>query len=274
MVAQVLTQAVGETCRDPVPEKEDADIVPTSPAVSETEVDELLSLYEAIQVRKGNQTYPLVLPSEVASNGLQREFADEQYALVRDLEAAQFQSFLDDCYKAFRLDLPADSETSESVRHASWARQNYYLCSKQFFIGQSFASKEMAHRWDAERFLPLLAVASIEDDEERQAAADLCRRMQQQWITAFDSVLWARWGEIEKRKCVKEGQARFWTFIEEEYFVVLAELVKTKVAEADAEASLEQAFKREVLALWEEERSKSAFLPTAVPEGLTHVKMQ
>ena len=252
MVAQVLTQAVGETCRDAVPEKEDADIVPTSPAVSDTEVDELLSLYDAIQKRKGEQIYPLVLPAEVASDGLQREFADEQYALVRDLEAVQFQSFLDDCYEAFRLDLPADPETSESVRHALWARQNYYLCSKQFFIDQSFASKVMAHRWDAEKFLPLLAVASIEDDEERQVAAAICKRMQQQWITAFDSVLWAKWGKIEKRKSVKELQARFWTFIEEEYFVVLAEVVERKVTEADAEASLEQAFKHKVLALWEE----------------------
>ena len=274
MAVQVLTQAVSETCRDTVPEKEDADIVPTSPAVSETEVDELLSLYDAIQKRKGKQIYPLVLPAEVASDGLQREFADEQYALVRDLEAVQFQSFLDNCYEVFRVHLPADPEISESVRHALWARENYYLCSKQFFINQSFASKVMAHRWDAEKFLPLLAVASIEDDEERQVAAAICKRMQQQWITAFDSVLWARWGKIEKRKCVKELQARFWTFIQEEYFVVLAEVVETKVTEADAEASLEQAFKHKVLALWEEERSKSAFLPAAVPEEFTHVKMQ
>ena len=72
MATQALTQAVGETCRDTVPEKEDAAIAATSPGVIDAEVDELLSLYELIQTRKDQQVYPLVLPAEVASDGLQR----------------------------------------------------------------------------------------------------------------------------------------------------------------------------------------------------------
>ena len=40
MASQALIQAVGETCRDTVPEKEDADIAATSPGVTDAEVDE------------------------------------------------------------------------------------------------------------------------------------------------------------------------------------------------------------------------------------------
>ena len=101
------------------------------------------------------------------------------------LEIVQFQIFLDDCYETFRRDVPADPEhpeVSEPIRHALWARENYYRFPKTFFINQTFGTKLLAHRWDTERFL---------------------------------FVLWKRWSKIKQRESVKECLVRFQAFIEE-----------------------------------------------------------
>ena len=112
MVTQELVGASGVACRDTVPAQENTDAVAMSPGnhpvEGEAGADELVALYDAIQSRKDQQQYPLVLPVEVASGGLQREFADEQCAFVRGFGIVQFQSFLVGCYETLRRDVPAD----------------------------------------------------------------------------------------------------------------------------------------------------------------------
>ena len=69
-------------------------------AEEKTEADKFVTLYEAIRERK-DQGSPLVSPWEVASDGLQRELADEQRVFRRSLEVLQLQSFLASFFMAF-----------------------------------------------------------------------------------------------------------------------------------------------------------------------------
>ena len=98
MAAQELVDASGGVGRDTVPARENMDAVSVLPANNPVEGDaaanEPVVLCNAIQARKNKAEYPLVLPIEVASDGLQREFADEQCTFVRGMGIVQFQSFL------------------------------------------------------------------------------------------------------------------------------------------------------------------------------------
>ena len=171
MSKRELSDASGVDGRNPIPAFKEGELADT------LDENALVALHESTQSRRERDEYPLVLPAEVAASGLQRDFAEEQCAFVRGMDTVQFQSFLDDRYQVYRRDALADSDVPEPVRHAKWAMDTFYSNSKEFDILQSFETRVFAHRWDAERFLPLLAVACLGDDEERQEAFAIVRRM-------------------------------------------------------------------------------------------------
>ena len=80
----------------------------------------------------------------------------------------------------------------------------------------------------------------------------ISKLMRQGWILDVDALVRKRRHNIKLRKNGEEHLARFQTFIEEEYFVVVAEVVGAKVV-------LEQVLGDRVLALWAVKNHSLAF---------------
>ena len=127
---------------------------------------DIAALVDQIHERCEANQFPMILPGEVCSS--QQHFAKETLNLLDKTETVELQSFIESQYVQFRADSPADDDEPEGVRRAKWARLGYYVVARKYLVQKSMLSKQLAHRFAGEVFVPLLSPSSISNQEAQK----------------------------------------------------------------------------------------------------------
>jgi hypothetical protein len=159
-----------------------------------------------------------------------------------------------------------DVTDSEQVKHAKWVRDVYYTLTRNFFFEMSYNTGEFAHRWESEKFLPLVSVASIGDIELRKDAIVAVSAMQEEYITTFNDALHDKWQSIMRRASGAGDLKRFNIFLEEEYYQILSDIITKHANMATLKKEDEAVIMQKIKEKWELEKLKSNFLNATPPD--------
>ena len=144
----------------------------------------LCRLTDSIGDRMRKKVFPAVQPEEVMGKSAQR-FAMELLQYSIQIEAVELQPYLDQCYKDFRRNNPADESVSENVLRAMWARDTYYPLLLEFSFGKALDKHRFLHRMEGNLFVPMIPLASIEDETKLDGAKKCVGEMTEDMIRGF-----------------------------------------------------------------------------------------
>ena len=152
----------------------------------------------AIVDRIANHSFPLVAPSEQLGESV--ENASELLVWIQKCEAVELQSYIDEQWRLFRSSAIYDSEESEGLRHAVWARQHYYAHLRHWIELQK-TRKDLTFFESLQTLLDLPSVSesllselrSITSVLDPKAAEHVARHIEMSW-DRFQATLpdWAR----------------------------------------------------------------------------------
>ena len=138
--------------------EEDSRLAEVSDEVDDEAEIALSRLIDSIGDRMQNNMFPAVQPEEVMGESAQ-SFATELLQYSIQIEAVELQSYLDQCYKDFRRDNPADESVPEKVRRAMWARDTYYPLLLEFSFGKALDKHRFLHRMEGNLFVLMIPLA-------------------------------------------------------------------------------------------------------------------
>ena len=132
---------------------------------------------DTIAARMAENKFPYVNPDELGDH---QETINAEAALAysQEVEAVEIKSFIDAEKAKYAANNPGDEALSREVKDAQWVHRSFYPLMREFLYTKALEEKKFDHRMSDDGFVPLLAVASLEDGEQREMATAATKKSQ------------------------------------------------------------------------------------------------
>ena len=123
-------------------------------------------------------------------------------------------------------------------------------------VRESFEKKAFVHRIEEEKFISLISVEDITDNDKKNFSLATLSKVKGEHINAIDAKLWKEWASVEEVLDMTEANplGSFFKFIDEEYVVLIDQVFNASNKEAfkppvepDEYASVDEAIARSQL---------------------------
>ena len=147
----------------------------TATGDEENRADELAQsaseIIDAIAARMAENKFPYVNPDELGDHQ-EAINAEAVLAYSQEVETVEMKSFIDTEKAKYAANNPGDEALSR------WVHRSFYPLMREFLYIKALEEKKFDHRMSDDGFVPLLAVASLEDGEQREMAAAAAKKSQ------------------------------------------------------------------------------------------------
>ena len=184
------------------------------------------ALLLVIDARAKRLEFPLVQPEEMFGS-VDLEEAEDIICLGRKVNFSSLQAVVEREWEKYK------HGTAEHATFGTWVRQYYYAVCKMFCVEETLRTRTFQHRFDGDRFRPLLSPTGIVAEDKAQEVKGSVTKMTSSCVPTLDMELWRKWEEVEKivRYSGKRVEEIFRSFLEEEYLSTLVEVVQALGAE-------------------------------------------
>jgi hypothetical protein len=168
--------------------------------------EDLAAQIASIVDRQCSGSFPDVLPSEQCA--LEECDASEILTWVQKEDAVRVQSYLAECYSAYRSAAINVVESEESLFRAQWARDHYYVHLREFVASQSQRHSVL------EALKVALVWADLGDDRQKRVET-AAKAVQPSQMTACMQFIDSQWEDVWGKlpRCVQvapEAQKKTW----------------------------------------------------------------
>ena len=192
---------------------------PTLVASSVAEDTTNTEIYSRITERQKAGEFPFVLPDEL-SDVDKREEALLIVTLLDDSDKVSVHQYVHtECMKT----MSKHENPTSSLEDSHWIYGNYFATLQRFLFLKCQKDQRFLHKWNHDRFVPLVSPGSMAEGESRVKASETILQVTETDIPAVDEALWKAWTKIETQlKALNADTCEpFVRFVLNEYFNIL-----------------------------------------------------